>query len=115
MRIAMEKGSAGQPNLVCGICGEHGGDRNPFYCAQARWTTFPAPPSGCRSRAWRPPTPRSRSVRSNQPDAVGVRPIPFAPLTKRTLDRNDSDSRLLGFTVCGFTFTVEKDENQLNR
>ena len=50
-----------KPGLMCGICGEHGGDPELHrLLPQARaWTTCPARRSGCRSPAWprrtRPP------------------------------------------------------------
>ena len=41
-------------DIELGVCGEHGGDPDSIAFFDARaWTTSPARPTGCRSRAWR--------------------------------------------------------------
>ena len=60
VEIAVKEGHETRPDLHCGVCGEHGGDRR--RCTSSTtlvWTTSPARRSGCRWLGWRPVVRRS--------------------------------------------------------
>ncbi len=100
VKMGVELGHEGNPDLVCGVCGEHGGDPDSIHTFNEIGLDYVLLlPTACRWPAWLPPRLRSKKSSTTTGSSLrgsGVsRSAPFAHIMGRGMMQRTKIARCL--------------------